>query len=300
MAIKCPQCSYENPEHNAFCENCGLRLPSPSEAGSVLPSAGTLAGAPGNLAAQGVASGQSELFPQVGAVSEPVVPETTPADSGTRNRLPLLVIALIGAFVVLIGFIALGVLLLLSGVEEMGTSTVSDLSSESLQGFVPQLTAETATIEGETISSDTDTVTLVLPDDSEWSVMGTEDGYVHLEHPLGFLTVGVQHSFQPTTPDALMEAEISWMQTDFPDAEVVAGPEYWQLENGSGVTFALYYEESEFLGVESYNVDVYAIGTDADGMTTLWINFYVWEEDWEEFHEAVRPVFDSIRSPHFE
>jgi hypothetical protein len=301
MAITCPQCNYSNPDQNAYCQNCGLRLPSPDEVSQASGSSGLPPPTPGYLAAHGVASGDALMTtPSAGILPGSAAPVAAPLEPAKKSRLPLVVIAIVGTFVVLFGFLALGALLLMSDVGEIGTSTVSDFSTADLESFVPQPAAGPVAIEGETISSDAGTVSLVLPEGGDWILLATNGGYIDLEHPKGYLTVGVQHSTRPTSPDALMEEEMAWMQTEFPDADVVAGPEYWEIENGSGVTFALYYEESKFLGVESYNIDVYTIGTDSSGLATLWINFYGWEEDWEEFHAAVLPVFESIRSPHFE
>jgi hypothetical protein len=301
MAITCPQCNYSNRDQNAYCENCGVRLPSPDEASQAKGSFGLPPPTPGYLAAHGVASGDAIMStPSAGVLPERAAPAAAPAEPAKKSRLSLLVVVIVGAFIVLFGFLALGALLLMSDAGKIGTSSVSDFSTADLEPFVAQPAAGPVAIEGETVFSDAGTVSLVLPDGGDWTVLATNSGYIDLEHSRGFLTVGVQHSTRPTSPDALMEEEMAWMQSEFPDAEVVAGPEYWEIENGSGVTFALYYEESAFLGVESYNIDVYTIGTDSSGTATLWINFYGWEEDWEELHTAVVPVVESIRSPHFE
>jgi hypothetical protein len=89
------------------------------------------------------------------------------------------------------------------------------------------------------------------------------------------------------------------MQDEFSGAEVIVGPEYFEFENGTGVMFAMTYS-IDFLILDFAEIDVYSLGVDSSGTVVLWVNFYGFAEDWDDFSADVEPVVQSIRSPLFE
>jgi hypothetical protein len=300
----CPRCQYSNPSDHLYCENCGTRLPDDRDA--EVGSAHRSQSPPGNQEAprqempQGPPTGAGPDRP-----SEPYEhPQPLASEMSTppKSRLSLWMVLLAGGAVMFCGLFALVAVLLVWGSDD-SADTATDgtpaISAADLEPFRPNPAGGEPSISGETVSSDSGTVTAVLPSGAEWDVLSTEGGFISLEHSYGFMEIGVYRSDFPTTPGELMDEEVEWMQEDFSGAEVIVGPEHFEFENGNGVMFAMAYD-IDLLVLDIPELDVYALGVDSSGIVVIWVNFYGLADEWDEFAAAVEPVVQSIRSPLFE
>jgi hypothetical protein len=280
-SLICPECQYSNPTDHLYCQNCGTKLPD----------------------AQG-AEAESSGYPQAIAAdrqSSIDIPPSAPASS-SKSRLSLWLILLAGGAVMFCGLVAFVTLLLVWGSDDAAdaaTDGAPPVTAADLESFRPDPAGGQSSVTGETVSSDSGTVTIVLPEEHEWDVLATDDRFISLEHLYGYMDIGVYRSDFPTTPEELMDEEVEWMQEEFSGSEVVVGPEYFEFENGNGVMFVMAYD-IDLLVLDIPEIDVYAFGVDPSGTVVLSVNFYGFEEDWDEFTAAVEPVVQSIRSPLFE
>jgi hypothetical protein len=300
----CPRCQYSNPSDHLYCENCGTRLPNDRD--SDVESAHRSQSPPGNRESprqempQGPPTGAGPDGPS--KPHEHPQPLASEMSAPPKSKLSLWIVLLAGGAVMFCGLFALVAVLLVWGSDDSAdaaTDGTPAIAAADLEPFRPNPAGGEPSISGETVSSDSGTVTAVLPSGAEWDVLSTEGGFISLEHSYGFMEIGVYRSDFPTTPGELMDEEVEWMQEDFSGAEVIVGPEHFEFENGNGVMFAMAYD-IDLLVLDIPELDVYALGVDSSGIVVIWVNFYGFADEWDVFAAAVEPVVQSIRSPLFE
>ncbi len=277
-SVNCPRCHYPNPADHHYCQNCGSKLDV--EAVDETPPSS-----------------------QYQSSAEQQQPARQDESSSKSNRSLYLILAAAGVLVFCGLFVVVLFVLALAGGDSSddgtgGTGT-PELSSADLEPFQPDPAGGDVSTSGETVSSDSGTLSLVVPEGNDWDVLSTEDGFVVLEHDYGFLEVGVYRSDFPTTPEELMDEELEWMQEEFPELEVVAGPDSFEFENGTGIAFATSYDIDLFI-IDVPELDVYVLGVDESETVVIWINFYGLADEWDSFAADVEPIVRSIRSPLFE
>jgi hypothetical protein len=280
-SVNCPRCHYSNPADHLYCQNCGTRLPRENDA--PVPSA--------------VAPPDQPHTTDGSLEAPPSAPPNAP-----KSRRTLWIVLLASGAVLFCGLcVVVGLVLVWAGGNSSDDSTDGTpvVTGAELESFRPDPAGGEPSTTGESISSDSGTVTVLLPPDDEWDVVSTDDDFISLEHLYGYLDIGVYRSDIPTSPDDLMREEVESVQNEFPGTEVVVGPDYFEFENGEGVIFALGYE-LDLVIIDLSDLDVYALGVDTSETVVIWVNIYGLEEDWDELAAAVEPVVQSIRSPLFE
>jgi hypothetical protein len=298
-SITCPQCSYPNPEDHLFCQKCGSRLTGTDEQDTFEPDESPHE-TEEQFAAELEYSDSSEFEPDPTQSTMPAEPAA--AEPAPSRGIRLWMIILAGAGLMVCGFLAIIVVLAVIGLSDVSGDDNSGehaIEVADFQRFLPDPSAGEVTVSGETVSSDTGTVSVVIPEDSDWDVVTTQGGFVSLEHTFGFLDIGVFRSDFPTTPDELMDEEVEWMLEEYSDSEVILGPEYFEFENGAGVMFVMAYD-MELIILDFPELDVYSLSVDDTGTVVLWINFYGLESEWDDFSGDVEQVVATIRSPLFE